>query len=51
VGPLLISAVYFAYRATFPGLVWLGGATLYLLALPLLLKVKSNPDPNLKFSA
>ncbi|MEO7717084.1 MAG: Tet(A)/Tet(B)/Tet(C) family tetracycline efflux MFS transporter [Capsulimonas sp.] len=37
-GPLLISTVYFASRATFPGLVWLGGAALYLLCLPVLLR-------------
>ncbi|BDI29975.1 tetracycline efflux MFS transporter Tet(30) [Capsulimonas corticalis] len=37
VGPLLISTVYFASRATFPGLVWMGGAALYLLCLPVIL--------------
>ncbi|MDQ0472022.1 Tet(A)/Tet(B)/Tet(C) family tetracycline efflux MFS transporter [Labrys wisconsinensis] len=35
-GPLLISSLYFASRASFPGLVWLGGAALYLVCLPLL---------------
>lgn len=37
VGPLLISAVYFASRSSFPGLVWIAGATLYWLCLPALL--------------
>jgi DHA1 family tetracycline resistance protein-like MFS transporter len=36
VGPLIISEAYFASRGTFPGLVWVAGAALYLLCLPLL---------------
>ncbi|SEJ87969.1 MFS transporter, DHA1 family, tetracycline resistance protein [Variovorax sp. OK605] len=36
-GPLLISPLYFAYRATFPGIVWLAGAAVYVLCLPVLL--------------
>lgn len=36
-GPLLISGLYFASRGTFPGLVWIVGASLYLLCLPVLL--------------
>ena len=36
-GPLLISTVYFASRGVFPGLVWIGGAALYLLCLPIFL--------------
>lgn len=36
VAPLAISTTYFATRSTFPGLVWIGGATLYLLCVPLL---------------
>jgi DHA1 family tetracycline resistance protein-like MFS transporter len=38
VGPLMISALYFAYRTTFPGIVWLAGAALYVLCLPVLLR-------------
>jgi DHA1 family tetracycline resistance protein-like MFS transporter len=34
IAPLLISQVYFASRGLFPGLVWLAGAALYLLCLP-----------------
>lgn len=36
VGPFAISTIYFASRATIPGLVWLLGATLYLLCIPAL---------------
>jgi MFS transporter, DHA1 family, tetracycline resistance protein len=35
-GPLLISTVYFMSRDRFPGLVWVGGAALYVLCVPLL---------------
>lgn len=36
IAPLAISTTYFATRSTFPGLVWIGGAALYLLCVPLL---------------
>lgn len=36
IGPLAISAMYFASRQTFPGFVWVIGAALYLLCLPLI---------------
>ena len=45
-GPLAISALYFASRSTFPGLVWVAGAALYLVSLPVFFKVKprtTNP--------
>lgn len=42
VGPLVISSVYFAFRARFPGIVWLAGAVLYLLCLPVMLR-RSSP--------
>lgn len=43
-GPLLISSLYFASRAQVPGLVWLVGAALYLVCLPLLLAAsRSQP--------
>ena len=35
IAPLLISQVYFASRGVFPGLVWLAGAALHLLCLPI----------------
>lgn len=38
VGPLVISSVYFAFRVRFPGIVWLAGAVLYLLCLPVMLR-------------
>jgi hypothetical protein len=37
VGPLATSSLYFAYRASFPGLVWIAGAALYLISVPLLI--------------
>jgi len=43
-GPLLISSLYFASRSSMPGLVWLVGAALYLLCLPLILTA-SRPQP------
>jgi len=36
-GPLVISAAYFASRATFPGFVWVCGAALYIFCLPIFL--------------
>jgi DHA1 family tetracycline resistance protein-like MFS transporter len=39
VGPLAISSLYFAYRASFPGLVWIAGAALYLISIPVLLRL------------
>lgn len=38
IGPVGISTLYFASRGTFPGLVWLVGAGLYTLCLPVLLR-------------
>jgi len=35
-GPLAISSLYFVSRATFPGLVWVVGAVLYALTIPLI---------------
>ncbi len=42
VGPVVISDVYFATRTTFPGLVWLAGAALYLFTLPILVNLRRN---------
>jgi DHA1 family tetracycline resistance protein-like MFS transporter len=42
VGPVVISDVYFATRPTFPGLVWLAGAALYLFTLPILVNLRRN---------
>jgi DHA1 family tetracycline resistance protein-like MFS transporter len=38
IGPVGISTIYFMSRATFPGMVWIIGASLYLLCLPVLLR-------------
>jgi len=43
VGPVAISDIYFATRATFPGLVWLVGAALYLFTLPILVNLRRKP--------
>jgi MFS transporter, DHA1 family, tetracycline resistance protein len=40
VGPLFFSFVYFAIRGTSPGLIWIIGAAIYLLALPLMLGIR-----------
>ncbi|PIC01377.1 Tet(A)/Tet(B)/Tet(C) family tetracycline efflux MFS transporter [Caulobacter sp. X] len=37
IGPVVIAQVYFASRGWFPGLVWVGGAAVGLLCLPILL--------------
>jgi DHA1 family tetracycline resistance protein-like MFS transporter len=42
VGPLAISSLYFAYRTSFPGLVWIAGAALYLIAIPVLLRLPAK---------
>jgi|SRR5450631_518154 len=39
VGPLAISSLYFASRASFPGLVWIAGAALYVITLPFLINL------------
>ncbi|MRW84999.1 Tet(A)/Tet(B)/Tet(C) family tetracycline efflux MFS transporter [Pseudoduganella sp. FT26W] len=38
IGPVAISTIYFMSRGTFPGMVWIIGACLYLLCLPVLLR-------------
>jgi DHA1 family tetracycline resistance protein-like MFS transporter len=43
VGPLAISALYFASRNRFPGLVWVAAAATYILTLPSLLKLSAKP--------
>jgi len=47
IAPLLISQVYFLSRTWFPGLVWLGGAALYLLCLPVFFSkaLERQPEP------
>jgi DHA1 family tetracycline resistance protein-like MFS transporter len=45
VGPLAISSLYFAHRASFPGLVWIAGAALYLITIPVLLHLPAKAQP------
>jgi MFS transporter, DHA1 family, tetracycline resistance protein len=42
VGPLAISAIYFASRNRFPGLVWVAAAALYVLTLPALINLSAK---------
>jgi DHA1 family tetracycline resistance protein-like MFS transporter len=49
IGPFVISEAYFASRGVFPGLVWILGAALYVLCLPVLrspamMRVVSSPS-------
>jgi DHA1 family tetracycline resistance protein-like MFS transporter len=44
-GPLFFSFTYFAIRGTWPGLIWIIGAGIYLLALPLMLGIRRRPMP------
>jgi DHA1 family tetracycline resistance protein-like MFS transporter len=41
-GPVFYSAVYFAVKPHWPGAIWLVGAGVYLLALPLMLGVRRS---------
>lgn len=42
VGPLGISALYFASRARFPGMVWVAAASLYIIMLPPLINLSTK---------
>jgi MFS transporter, DHA1 family, tetracycline resistance protein len=44
-GPLAFSTVYFAVKPSWPGAVWVFGAAVYLLAVPLLLGLRSTAGP------
>lgn len=41
-GPLFFATVYFAVKASWPGLVWIVGAGVYLLVLPLLFTLRGK---------
>jgi DHA1 family tetracycline resistance protein-like MFS transporter len=43
IGPLAISALFFATRSRFPGLVWIAAASLYLIILPALINLSAKP--------
>jgi DHA1 family tetracycline resistance protein-like MFS transporter len=42
VGPLAISALYYASRSRFPGLVWVAAAAMYLVTLPSLFNLSAK---------
>ncbi len=42
-GPLFFSFIYFELKPTWPGLIWIVGGAVYLLALPLLLGIRRTP--------
>jgi DHA1 family tetracycline resistance protein-like MFS transporter len=42
-GPVFFSFSYYAVQGTWPGLIWMIGAVIYLLALPLMLGIKRRP--------
>jgi DHA1 family tetracycline resistance protein-like MFS transporter len=42
-GPVFFSFSYFAVQGTWPGLIWIIGAAIYLFALPLMLGIKRRP--------
>ena len=42
IGPVVITTGYFATRAVWPGAMWLAGAALYLLCLPLVLRARAR---------
>ena len=44
-GPLFFSFVYFGVRGSWPGLIWIIGAGIYLLALPLMLGIRRARAP------
>ena len=39
-GPLFFSTAYFTVRGSWPGLIWLLGAAIYVIALPLMLGIR-----------
>lgn len=44
-GPVFFSFMYFAVSDTWPGLIWIVGAGIYLLALPLMLGIRRGATP------
>jgi MFS transporter, DHA1 family, tetracycline resistance protein len=47
-GPVFFSFVYFALKPQWPGLVWIVGAGIYLLALPLMLGIRGGAESRAK---
>lgn len=44
-GPLFFSFTYYAVRGVSPGLIWIIGAAIYLMALPLMLGIRRSVAP------
>jgi len=44
-GPLFFASVYYAARDAWPGVIWLVGVGIYVLAIPLILRVRSPVAP------
>lgn len=42
IGPLLVTGLYTVGQGLWPGLIWVLGATIYLLALPLLQRYRRS---------
>lgn len=45
-GPVFFGFVYYGVRGTWPGLIWIIGAGIYLLALPLMLGIRRRVIPS-----
>ena len=43
-GPLFFAGIYFALQQTWPGLIWMVGVGLYVLAIPLVFGVRRPPN-------
>jgi DHA1 family tetracycline resistance protein-like MFS transporter len=43
-GPLFFSFIYFALKPTWPGAIWIVGAAVYLLALPIMLSIRRTAE-------
>lgn len=42
-GPLFFASVYFSVRGISPGLIWVVGVAVYLLAIPVILRIRTRP--------
>lgn len=42
VGPLLFSAIYFGIQGIWPGLIWIAGIAVYLMAIPLIFRIRAR---------
>lgn len=44
-GPLFFSTIYFAVKPSWPGSIWVVGALVYVLAVPLMLGIRRRGEP------